>query len=71
MEPYNLGYIYQRMSAITKTIALYLPRTSDIRQIAEYAQNDRKTQIIHYCTNGNSRALSVFFGEWGSIQHEL
>lgn len=64
MEPYNLSYLYRELSAITKDVVLYLPRTSDIRQIAEYIEDQNTVQAVHYCTNGMSRALAVYFGEW-------
>lgn len=67
MEPYPLGKLYTAFSRHCEEIVLYLPRTSDLRQLAEHAGQDEKLEVTHYCMNGASKALCVFFGNfaWG------
>jgi trimethylguanosine synthase len=62
MEPYPLDKIHASFSAITADVVLYLPRTSDLRQLAKYAQKDKKLKVVHYCMYGASKALCVYFG---------
>ncbi|KIV93195.1 hypothetical protein PV10_04432 [Exophiala mesophila] len=64
MEPYSFSFLYQSFKKITSEVVLYLPRTSDLRQISKFAKEDTKTQVVHYCTYGTSRALSAYFGNW-------
>jgi trimethylguanosine synthase len=64
MEPYSFRDIHDKFSKLTKHVVLYLPRTSDLRQIAECVEDEKKAQIVHYCTNGRSRALCAYMGEW-------
>lgn len=68
MEPYSFSFLYQSFKKITSEVVLYLPRTSNLRQISKLAKGDAKTQVVHYCTNGASRALSVYFGNWGILK---
>jgi len=67
MEPYTLDHLVRRFNKVTKNMALYLPRTSDIRQIADHVEDGKKAQIRHYCTYGRSRALCAYLGDWKSI----
>ncbi|KAH7170670.1 kelch domain-containing protein [Dactylonectria macrodidyma] len=58
MQPYNLGDLhnaYQRLDH-----ALFLPRTSDIRQIAKLAPSGRKIDVVQYCMEGASKALVAY-----------
>ncbi|KJX94287.1 RNA methylase family protein [Zymoseptoria brevis] len=65
MEPYNLQHLYDAYSKVTNDFVLYLPRTSDVRQLAKYHKNDEeKLNIIHYCMHGSSKALCVFYGSF-------
>ncbi|KAL9091457.1 MAG: hypothetical protein Q9165_004843 [Trypethelium subeluteriae] len=48
MQPYSLQHLYTPFSKLTKEIVLYLPRTSDLNQLANYAPEDRKLDVIHY-----------------------
>ncbi|KZF22371.1 S-adenosyl-L-methionine-dependent methyltransferase [Xylona heveae TC161] len=64
MQPYSLNDLVVPMSKVTMDIVLYLPRTSDVRQLARYAPNGKKTPIIHYCMNGASKALCVYYGDF-------
>ena len=67
MEPYSMRYIFDHFKQVTKNLALYLPRTSDLRQIAEYVDKEENAQVVHYCTTGASRALCAYLGQWGSV----
>jgi len=63
MQPYSLSDLYSLFSYFTNDIVLYLPRTADLRQIAQYAnQADEKLKVTHYCMHGASKALCVYFG---------
>ncbi|KAJ9654016.1 putative diacylglycerol O-acyltransferase tgs1 [Neophaeococcomyces mojaviensis] len=67
LMPYSLEYMYSRFAQITKSIVLFLPRTSDLNQIAKYVEGNSKAQIVHYCTHEKSKALCVYFGEWQDV----
>lgn len=64
MQPYNLEAIYTPFAKVTKDIVLYLPRTSDLNQLAKYAPEDRKLEVTHYCLKGASKALCVYLGDF-------
>lgn len=58
MQPYKLEKLhtsYRRMDHV-----LYLPRTSDIRQIARLAPEDRKVEVVQYCMEGASKAMAAY-----------
>lgn len=56
MQPYNLDKLYKSFSRISKELVLYLPRTSDLNQIARYAQDDgKKLEVAHYAMLGASK----------------
>ncbi|KAK8048887.1 Trimethylguanosine synthase [Apiospora phragmitis] len=59
MEPYNLEKMhvaYRRMDH-----ALYLPRTSDLRQIARLVpSNGPKIEVVQYCVKGASKAMVTY-----------
>ena len=71
MQPYSLNHLYRSFSAVTGHVALYLPRTSDLGQIAAYVGRAEVGQIVHYCTHADSRALCAYLGSWREIQLEL
>lgn len=54
MQPYNMKFLYESFSKITKEIAIYLPRNSDLDQIASLAPKD-KLPVVHYCMRGASK----------------
>jgi trimethylguanosine synthase len=66
MEPYKLSELHRTFTGICDYVALYLPRTSDLNQVAKLVGRG-KSQVVHYCTRGMSRALCVYFGDWGKI----
>lgn len=53
MQPYNLRDIYESFRGLTGEIALYLPRSSDLRQLAKL--DTKKVTAIHYCMEGASK----------------
>ncbi|KAF1946665.1 trimethylguanosine synthase [Clathrospora elynae] len=64
MEPYNLDKLYTNFTKISKELVLYLPRTSDLNQIARYTQDGEKLEVAHYAMMGASKALCVYFGDF-------
>lgn len=64
MEPYSLSHLYEAFNSASSEVALYLPRTTDIRQLAKYAKKDEKLQVVHYCMRGASKALCVYYGSF-------
>jgi len=65
--PYSLEYMHSRFSTVTKDMILYLPRTSDLNQIADCVERNEKAQIMHYCIYENSKALCAYLGNWKKI----
>ncbi|KAL8689059.1 MAG: hypothetical protein Q9218_005184, partial [Villophora microphyllina] len=55
MQPYSLNNMLQSFRQLTPTVALFLPRTSDLRQLAEESQEPKKLKVIHYCVEGASK----------------
>lgn len=64
MQPYGIKALYDPFSAIATHVVLFLPRTSDLKQIAKYGDKNEKLRVIHYCMYGASKALCVFYGEF-------
>ncbi|KAJ5832914.1 RNA cap guanine-N2 methyltransferase [Penicillium riverlandense] len=64
MEPYSLQKLYNEYSAFTKHVVLYLPRTSDVRQLAKTVPDNSQTTVMHYCMEGASKALCIFYGDF-------
>ncbi|KHJ31522.1 putative rna methylase family protein [Erysiphe necator] len=58
MQPYSLNHIYE--SCKDMDMALYLPRTSDLRQIALLAPKGKKIEVVQYCMMGVSKALVAY-----------
>ncbi|KAL4726021.1 Kelch repeat-containing protein 3 [Fusarium chlamydosporum] len=56
MQPYNLDDLHNAYNRLDH--ALFLPRTSDIRQIAKLAPPDRKVEVVQYCMEGASKAMA-------------
>lgn len=55
MQPYNLMALFEPFAKVTKDIVLYLPRTSDLNQVAQLAEQDKTLPVIHYCMQGASK----------------
>lgn len=62
MKPYSLKDIYEPFAKVSEHVVLYLPRTSDLRQLAAVVKDGQKVEVIHYCTEGFSRALCAYLG---------
>ncbi|KAI0966377.1 RNA cap guanine-N2 methyltransferase [Xylaria arbuscula] len=58
MEPYNLAALHEAYKAMDH--ALYLPRTSDLRQIAKLIPDGVKIDIVQYCVQGASKAMVAY-----------
>lgn len=55
MEPYNLKTLYESFTKVTPDVALYLPRSSNLNQVARYAKEGEELQVVHYCVDGASK----------------
>lgn len=71
MQPYGLQTLFDTFSKVTKEIVLYLPRTSDLNQLAQLVDNegeelpdDQKLQVVQYCMKGATKALCVYYGNF-------
>lgn len=64
MQPYSLEKLYTTFLGPKNAVVLYLPRTSDLRQLAKHAKNDEQLKVIHYCMHGASKALCVYYGDF-------
>ena len=58
MQPYNLEHLLEPFQAFAHETVLYLPRTSDLRQLADYVEGGQKATIMHYCVEGASKVSS-------------
>ncbi|EKG10712.1 RNA cap guanine-N2 methyltransferase [Macrophomina phaseolina MS6] len=67
MQPYSLHKLYSEFTKITKELALFLPRTSDLNQLAKYVPDGQRIQVAHYCMSGASKALCAYYGDFGPI----
>jgi trimethylguanosine synthase len=67
MQPYGLSEIYDKMAKMTRNMVLFLPRTSDLRQIAAKVEDGKQAQVVHYYQRGRDKALCTYFGEWGTV----
>jgi trimethylguanosine synthase len=60
MEPYNLDTLHEACRPMPH--ALYLPRTSDIRQLAKLVHDGSpKMEVVQYCMYGASKAMVAYF----------
>ena len=66
MQPYPIRDLCMLFSRASTHFALFLPRTSDLRQIAQLANGEQKLQVVHYCMHGSSKALCVYFGDFAT-----
>jgi len=55
MHPYNLSQLLAPLQKRSDILALYLPRTADLRQLAAQVLWDGKIIIFHYCMEGASK----------------
>lgn len=64
MQPYSFEKLYTSFTTLGRDTVLYLPRTSDLRQLAKRVKDDKKLKVTHYCMHGASKALCAYFGEF-------
>jgi trimethylguanosine synthase len=65
MEPYGTREIMERAFGLCQEVALYMPRTSDLKQLADYNELGEKLEIVHYCMGRKSKALTAYYGKLG------
>ncbi|KAK4447653.1 Trimethylguanosine synthase [Podospora aff. communis PSN243] len=58
MEPYNLEHLHKACHPMEHV--LFLPRTSDIRQIAKLVPDGVKIDVVQYCMEGASKAMVAY-----------
>jgi trimethylguanosine synthase len=58
MSPYPIKQIHDACKEMDS--ALYLPRSSDLRQIAKLAPEEKKIEVVQYCMQGASKALVAY-----------
>ena len=59
MQPYTLFDLLVLLQNYTNNIVLYLPRTSDLRQLAKTNQKGIKLTVVHYCMEGASKVVRL------------
>lgn len=59
MQPYNLRKLYDEFTKISKDVVLYLPRTSDLNELADLVDDDKQISVTHYCMRGASKVGKV------------
>ena len=66
MQPYSIETLYEAFSAFSPDLVLFLPRSSDLRQLAAISKREdgRKSLVMHYCMEGASKALCVYNGDF-------
>ena len=55
MQPYNLTDLLVPFQQLTPNVALYLPRTSDLRQLVKCNDREQSLPVVHYCMEGASK----------------
>ena len=55
MEPYSLSKLLSAFEPCSESIALYLPRTSNVKQLAAKTLIREVTGVTHYCMEGASK----------------
>ncbi|RPB13281.1 S-adenosyl-L-methionine-dependent methyltransferase [Morchella conica CCBAS932] len=68
MEPYAGSYIMEQALNVSRNIALYIPRTSNLNQVAKMVPKGERVQAIHYCIQRRSKALTVYFGNLSNLE---
>lgn len=58
MQPYSVKQIHDAVRNMDS--ALFLPRTSDLRQIAGLVEKGKKIEVVQYCMEGASKALVTY-----------
>ena len=55
MRPYNLGYIVKQARKVSRNLAIYLPRTSNLNQLQAVLEGEEEMEVVHYCLAGKSK----------------
>ena len=55
MQPYHLSDLMDCFYCLSDDIVLYLPRTSDVRQLIPYSRSQDRIVGMHYCLEGASK----------------
>ncbi|RDA87312.1 hypothetical protein CP532_2645 [Ophiocordyceps camponoti-leonardi (nom. inval.)] len=58
MQPYGLPTLHSAYD--TMDHVLYLPRTSNIRQIADLAEDGQRIDLVQYCMEGASKGMVAY-----------
>ncbi|TVY54548.1 Trimethylguanosine synthase [Lachnellula cervina] len=58
MAPYSIKDIHTACEGMDS--ALFLPRTSNLKQIARLAPEGKKVEVVQYCMEGASKALVAY-----------
>lgn len=58
MQPYSVEAIHDACKYMD--LAIFLPRTSDLRQLAKLPQKGKKAEVVQYCMEGASKALVAY-----------
>jgi hypothetical protein len=64
MQPYSLQTLHTKFSSYNDHVVLFLPRSSDLRQLAAIVKPGRKVMVMHYCMEGASKALCIYNGDF-------
>jgi hypothetical protein len=59
MQPYNLEKLYKSFTTYSNEVVLYLPRNSDLNQIARYGQDEKRVEVAHYAIMGASKVGGI------------
>jgi trimethylguanosine synthase len=59
MEPYDLDMLYKSFTKYSNEVVLYLPRNSDLNQIARYAKDGKNLEVAHYAIMGASKVRNI------------
>ena len=62
MQPYGLAELQREFTAFSPFVVLYLPRTSDLKQLAKTVKGEERAVVMHYCMDGASKALCLYSG---------
>lgn len=70
MQPYSIKQIYESLSKVADHMVLYLPRTSDLRQLAALVGDGQKIRVTHYCMYGASKVCwLIYIDRLRSLKH--
>lgn len=64
MEPYSISQICDAFLKHASHVVLFLPRTSNLRQLVQYSDPEQTIDVVHYCTYGYSKGLCVYYGSF-------